>query len=182
MIYRIVLLSDEVDNFGREISIGADATFEEFQDAILESVNYRKGEMTSFFICEENWEKGTEVTLMEMDTDSSQDSHVMKHTYLSDLIDEEGQKLVFVFDMMTERCFFMELEEIASGNLAKGRCSKSKGEAPEQFVDFESFESSSSSAKFDTEEDFYGDEEFDISELDEEGFDISDGDPYADRF
>ncbi|MGL5014642.1 MAG: IS1096 element passenger TnpR family protein [Bacteroidales bacterium] len=175
MIYRFVLLSDEVDNFGREISIDQEATFEELQDAILESVNYNKGEMTSFFLCEDNWEKGKEVTMMEMDTDSSEDSWVMSETKLVDLIEEEGQKLIFVFDMMVDRCFFMELEEINSGTLAKAYCSKSKGEAPEQFVSFESFEKETNSF---IDEDLYDDDQFDISELDEEGFDITDGNPY----
>ncbi|MGL5730875.1 MAG: hypothetical protein ACRCX5_07115, partial [Bacteroidales bacterium] len=71
MIYRFVLLSDEVDNFGREISIDSDATFQELNNVILESVEYKQGEMTSFFICSDDWEKEKEVTLMDMGTDST---------------------------------------------------------------------------------------------------------------
>ncbi|MGL5785590.1 MAG: IS1096 element passenger TnpR family protein [Bacteroidales bacterium] len=179
MIYRFVLLSDEIDNFGREISIDEDATFEALQKAILDSVDYKQGEMTSFFLCEENWEKGTEITMMDMGTDSSEDSWVMAETKLNQLIEDEGQKLLFVFDYLTDRCFFMELEEVSSGSLEKAYCSKSKGDAPAQFVEMDSFEKDTS---FETDEDFYGTDEFDMDELDAEGFEFGEGNPYDDKY
>ncbi|MGL4332392.1 MAG: IS1096 element passenger TnpR family protein [Bacteroidales bacterium] len=179
MIYRFVILSDEIDNFGREISIDSDSTFEDLQNVILDSVNYKKGEMTSFFLCADNWEKGTEITMMDMGTDSSEDSWIMSDTTISELIEDEGQKLVFVFDYLTERCFFMELEEVVSGSLEKAYCSKSKGDAPAQFVEFENFEKET---KFEADEDFYGAEDFDMDELDAEGFEFGEGDPYDDKF
>ena len=49
MVYRFVIFSDEVDNFYREIKIDADATFFDFHNAILDSVNYEKNQITSFF-------------------------------------------------------------------------------------------------------------------------------------
>ena len=53
MVYKFRLLSDEVENFRRDIEIDADATFIELHNAILESVNYPDDQMTSFFICSE---------------------------------------------------------------------------------------------------------------------------------
>ena len=40
MIYKFRLLSDEVDNFRRDIEIDSEATFLELHNAILESVKY----------------------------------------------------------------------------------------------------------------------------------------------
>ena len=37
--------------------------------------------MTSFFICDDDWEKGKEVTLEEMDDNPEIDSWVMKRHY-----------------------------------------------------------------------------------------------------
>jgi hypothetical protein len=45
------ILSDEVDNFVRVITIDSEATFFDLHDAILESVNYEKNQMTTFFMC-----------------------------------------------------------------------------------------------------------------------------------
>ena len=67
MIYRFTIISDEVDDFVREIQIDPEATFYDFHEAILKSVGYTNDQMTSFFICDDDWEKGKEVTLEEMD-------------------------------------------------------------------------------------------------------------------
>ncbi len=42
MIFNFRLVSDEVDNFRREISIDADATFLDLRNAICDSVDYDK--------------------------------------------------------------------------------------------------------------------------------------------
>lgn len=39
----------------------------ELHEAILKSVDYKADQMTSFFICDDDWEKEKEVTLEEMD-------------------------------------------------------------------------------------------------------------------
>ena len=67
MIYRFTIISDEVDDFVREIQIDPEATFFDFHEAILKSVGYANDQMTSFFICDDDWEKEKEVTLEEMD-------------------------------------------------------------------------------------------------------------------
>lgn len=178
MIYKFILLSDEVDNFAREISIDSENTFFDLHNAILDSVKYTKNEMASFFLCDDEWEKGTEVTLMEMDTDPEFDSWVMKDTKLGELLEDEKQKMIYIFDYLTERSFFMELHEIIPGEeLDQPVCSKSKGDAPKQFVEFENLEKVNT--QIETGETFYGDESFELDELDEEGFDFNDGAPEA---
>ncbi|MDP4278881.1 MAG: hypothetical protein Q8914_14745, partial [Bacteroidota bacterium] len=108
MVYKFRILSDEVDNFVREIAIDSEASFLDLHDAILESVGYTADQMSSFFLCNDEWEKETEVTLIEMDSSPEVDNWIMESTKLSDLIEDEGQKLLFVFDYLTERSFFIE--------------------------------------------------------------------------
>ena len=52
MVYRFIFISDEVDDFYREIQISSSATFLDFSNAILKSVGYPDDQMTSFFMCE----------------------------------------------------------------------------------------------------------------------------------
>ncbi len=188
MVYKFLLVSDEVDDFVREIRIDSDATFLQLHDAILESVNYSKDQMTSFFLCEDDWEKTTEITLMEMDNSPEYDSWVMAETTLGELIEDEKQKLLFVFDYLMERSFFMELREIEVGvTLDKAECSRSEGEAPGQMGDFEATipaaaATASATSTVDPFDDhLYGEDQFDISEIDEEGFsNFNEGeDPYS---
>ena len=138
MIYRFTLISDEADDFIREIQIDPEATFYDFHEAILKSVGYANDQMTSFFICDDDWEKEKEITLEEMDDNPEIDSWVMKDTPISELVEDEKQKLLYVFDYMTERCFFIELSEIITGKSMTGaKCTKKAGEAPKQTIDFE---------------------------------------------
>ena len=175
MIYRFTIISDEVDDFVREIQIDPEATFFDFHEAILKAAGYTNDQMTSFFICDDDWSKNTEITLVEMDTTSEVDNYIMEDTRLEELLEDEHQKLLFVFDYMTERAFFMELREIIPGkDLDKPVCSKSIGKAPVQIMSFDEIDTKASNT--DIGEDFYGDSEYDIDELDKEGFDgLGDG-------
>ena len=178
MVFRFLLLSDEVENFKREIQIDSEATFLDLQKIIISSVEYKDGEMSSFFICDDNWEKEKEITLVEMDTSADEDSYTMEASVLGDFLEDERQKLLYVFDYMTERAFFMELREIITGkSLSKAVCTKSVGEAPEQFVEFDTVVAASTTS--DLGENFYGDEGYDLDELDAEGFDGLEGPPPA---
>lgn len=170
MLFRFLILSDEVDDFKREIKIDSDATFLDLHNAILDSVNFEKNQMASFFICEEDWSKKIEITLIEMDTSSEVDNYLMEDTRLEELLEDENQKLLYVFDYMTERAFFMELREIIPGqHLDAAVCSKSTGMPPSQTIDFEDMDIKSPTT--DLGEDFYGDSDYNIDELDKEGFD-----------
>ena len=174
MIYRFSIISDEVDDFVREIQIDPEATFFDLHEAILKAANYTNDQMTSFFICDDDWEKEKEITLEEMDNNPEMDSWIMKETRLNELIEDEKQKLLYVFDYMTERCFFIELSEIITGKEIKGaKCTKKSGEAPKQTVDFE--EMAAGGGSLDLDENFYGDQDFDMEDFDAEGFDVNDG-------
>ena len=174
MIYRFTIISDEVDDFVREIQIDPEATFFDLHEAILKAANYTNDQMTSFFICDDDWEKEKEITLEEMDNNPEMDSWIMKETRLNELIEDEKQKLLYVFDYMTERCFFIELSEIITGKEIKGaKCTKESGEAPKQTVDFE--EMAAGGGSLDLDENFYGDQDFDMEDFDAEGFDVNDG-------
>lgn len=169
MVYKFTILNDEVDNFVRVINIDSEAKFIDLHNAILDSVGYEKNLMTTFFICSDNWEKGQEVTLVEMESSSEYDNLVMEDTSLEELLVDENQKLLYVFDMMSDRVFFIELTEIIPRkNLDKPVCISSEGNPPVQIMVDESGAPATPKANLD--ENFYGDEDYELDELDEEGF------------
>ena len=172
MVYRFKLVSDEVENFCREIEIDADANFLVLRNAILDSVGYTKDEMNSFFLCDEGWEKREEITLEDMGSDSDEDIWIMEDTHINELVEEEGQRLIFVFDYLTERSFFMELKAIVPRKtLMDPLCTRKEGKVPPQHIDMEEYD-----AKVDKrvaadvealDMDLYGDTEFNEDELPE---------------
>ena len=178
MVYKFRIISDEVDDFFREIKIDSEATFFELHKAILECTGYKDDQMTSFFTCDDDWEKEVEITLEDMGNDSSEeDSYLMKDTPLSELLEDEKQKMLYVFDPLAERVFFIELSEIITGtDLKAAVCTRTKGKAPAQSVDFD--EQMTTNTAIDLDENFYGDEDFNMDDFDTEGFDINTGNPY----
>ena len=66
MLFRFTIISDEVDEFLREIKIDADSTFLDFCEAILASCNYEDDQVTSFYITNDEWEKQCEITREDM--------------------------------------------------------------------------------------------------------------------
>lgn len=177
MIYRFKLVSDEASNFAREIEIDSENTFLQLRNAILESVDYTKDELDSFFLCDEDWQKQEEITLEDMGMGSSDtDIWIMDDTVLSELIEEEGQRLIFVYDYFTERSFFMELKEmIPSRKLVEPVCTMKKGKAPAQFIDMNEFDKKvdiKAQEKLDDFEfDSYSSDDFNEEDLGD-GFDI----------
>lgn len=169
MIFKFTIISDEVDEFVRIIEIDSEASFLDLQNAILDSVDFEKNQMTSFFLCSDDWEKQQEITLVEMESSSEYDNLVMEDTVLDELLVDEKQKLMFVFDMIADRAFYMELTEMIPGkDLDNAVCKSSKGNPPSQVTSTDDFLAPQKSQNID--ENFYGDEEFDADELDEEGF------------
>lgn len=178
MVFKFSLISDETPNFRREIKIDADATFYDLNTILMDCNGYDKTEMTSFFMSDERWRKKQEISLVEMETDSDVDSFIMEEEVLSDWLEEESQRLIFVFDYYNMRGFFIELSEIILGkNLFNPICNYKRGEAPSQFIKEEEAPKPKAVdvSTIETDEDFYGDEEYDPEELDKEGLDGLEG-------
>lgn len=160
MIFKFRIVSDGAENFKREIQIDAQATFLDLKNAICDSVGYDKTQMDSFFLCDHGWEKQKEITYEDMGFDSDQEVWLMDDAVLEDFIDDEGQRLLFVFDYMTDRAMFMEMTELTTGKSLKDPvCSLAIGHAPAQHVDLDEFDKemdakAKAGAKAVTEDDF----------------------------
>lgn len=133
MIFNFRVVSDEVENFRRDIQIDADSTFLDLRNAIYDSVNYDKNQMCSFFICDDNWEKSREITLEDMGLDASEDAYLMDESILSDEIEDEGARLMLTFDYLNDRSFYIEMKKSETGRtLSEPLCTSSMGTAPAQ--------------------------------------------------
>ncbi len=170
MIYKFLIGSEESGNFKLEIAIDSSDTFLRLRNTILDAAGYDKNQMDSFVICDEDWSKEKEVTYYDMDSDSDEDIWIMEDTPLDELIEDEGQKLKFVFDYMSDRYFYMILKETVPGkNMHDPLCQRKEGKAPQEVLASDFF-AEVKPVKIDTaiediEEEFYGDEDFNEEEL-----------------
>ena len=170
MIYKISFSSEETDDFRLVFEADSEATFLDLHKAILEAVKYPDDQMTSFFLCNDRWEKEQEVTLMEMDSQFEYDNMVMEQTPLNSLLEDKGQRLIYVFDPMFERHFFGRLTEIRPGKMTGVKCVEKKGKAPKQLHTEDPLTINNSRNDLDLDNDFYGDNQYNDGDLDMEGF------------
>ena len=114
-----------------------------------------------------------------MDFDADQEFELMDDAILSDLIEDEGQKLLYVFDYMTERAFFVVMTEMVPGRTLKDPvCTLSVGKAPAQTMDMDEFDAiidakaakAATMSTDDLDADFYGDDAYNEDEFDAESF------------
>ena len=175
MIYSFRIVSDEVDDFKREIKIDAEASFLELRDAICKACGWSANQMSSFFLCNSGWEKQKEVTLEDMGSDESMKNlYQMSDTALADLMEIKGQRMLFTFEYFTDRSLYMELTDIdPAKNMIDAVCVYGKGDAPRQEIDIDEFDlqsdtiaSMAADAEMDLDDDMYPDESIDDIEAD----------------
>lgn len=171
MVYKFLVGSEEAENFKLEIVIDSEDTFLRLRNTILDAAGYDKDQIDSFYICDDEWNKEKEVTYADMDLDSDEDAWLMDETHLDELLEDEGQKLKFVFDYMTERYFFMKLKETIPGkSMHDPLCTRKEGKAPKEMLDFEETVAPIKTVTpsiDDLGEEFYGDTSFNAEELSE---------------
>jgi hypothetical protein len=142
-IYRFkVYLEDNEDVF-RDIDIKASQTFEEFHEVIQNAFKFDAKHAASFFVSDDYWRKGQEITLRKEDLPLDEEEirknvepkKLMKDVKIAKYIDQPHQRFVYVFDPVVQWNFFIEMVKIAEENSKTNYPSivKSIGVAPKQY-------------------------------------------------
>lgn len=183
MTLKLTLFSQEKEDFVLEILVDSDAKFSELHQLILSDCKYSEQARQSFLICDDEWRVKQRICLQDSeDAGYDEDVDVMSHTRIGDFLEDEGQRLAYVFDPDGKRFFLMELTENVFGKSQKQAVvNRRHGEAPSQSLSSalsggEGEQFAPSSEGMDEAEDeaekFYGDEGFEMEELDFEGYEI----------
>lgn len=133
--FRVLLDFDE--NVFRDIEVQKDDTFLTLHMIIQEAFGFDNSQMASFYVSNEEWEKGQEITLMDMAApdEGGEPIWLMHETPLSKIVFERDQKLLYVFDFMLMWCFYIDvigLEDYPE-TVILPRIRQSYGEAPDQY-------------------------------------------------
>lgn len=175
MQYLIRVKCDEVEGFRRDILIDEDANFLDLSKAILNSVNFPDDQMTSFYICNDSWERREQITREDCREASAADMDVltMADTSLAEFLDNEGiTRMEYIFDPFCERAFNLRVVSEEPG-FGEAEVVKSVGKAPKQLVDMDAATAAIlGGGNIDIDTDF-ADDLFSDDELDLEGFEIT---------
>ncbi len=141
-VIRLAVEIDGQEGVKRVIEIPAESTFEDLHFAILSAVDFDTSQLASFYLCDNDWERKLEITLIDMESEDSDFTPVMRDTELADYITEKGLKLIYEYDFALMWRFLIEVEDIFdSNNDASGYpiLALSEGDSPEQYGRVENF-------------------------------------------
>ena len=112
MIYKFRMISSEDKAFLRDYEVDSNDTFLDFHTFIQKNLNYDPHLLASFFLTDEHWNKGMELTLIDMENDAGPAAIPMETVKINDLIKHKKERLLYVFDIFSDRAFFIELFDI----------------------------------------------------------------------
>ncbi len=171
MVYKFRVILDSEEDIFRDITILEDDTLEDFHNAIFNSFGFDGLEVASFYTCDDTWNQEDEIPMFDSG-DTLGEMKIMSDYQLSDILDAENTKIIYVYDFINMWTFLIELaavEEI-SGTATYPETIFSHGEMP--------LESGEKMFEADMEQENYNEFEDDFDEDDLDMFE--NGDSYED--
>ena len=134
MIYKFRIVSQESQNFQLEVVLDCRHTFFDLHSLIQKSVGYESHQLASFFVSDQKWKKLVEISMLDLGINGAA-YYIMQKTKLQDLLQTEGQQLIYTFDFLNDRSFLIELTGvIMEKNLNEPFVTLKKGDAPVQVL------------------------------------------------
>ena len=135
MTYRILVFSEEEENFVMEVMASPSTTFHELHTLIMEACEYTETGNHQFLICNEAWKVKEKIHLHSPQSiDLDEDLFMMNEVRLEEFLEEEGQHIAYIYETSSRKKLLLELVENIFGK--KTDCvhvSRRKGTAPVQF-------------------------------------------------
>lgn len=144
-VYRFRIIFEDHEDIVREIEVQGKQTFEELHRSIQEAIGFDNSKDASFFMSDDYWRKGQEITNSKaVPEDDDDDDYrrpkktppkVMSKSRVADFIDDPHQKIVYIFDPVAKWTLFVELVKIQNDDpkTTYPRTVKSTGAAPKQY-------------------------------------------------
>jgi hypothetical protein len=178
--FRVLLDSEKDKEIFRDIIIDENDNFESLFQTIMKSFNFQGEEMASFYMSNDNWDKGHEISLVDInygDEAIDEKASLMSQAIISEFIEVEDQKIILVYDFMRMWIFLLELVERVDKIITTPEVALSVGMAPPEDSKNPTFEEEEDNQYFD--EDDEEDDEFGFNDY-EDGFDSDDYSNYDD--
>lgn len=112
MVFKFKIISDKVENFVLHIDADAKNTFFELHEAIQDVCKYDPSELATFYLADEEWDKGLEISMFNSNLPKKRATVSMKDTSLGDYLKGKEDKLIYVFDVLDQKSLYIELSEI----------------------------------------------------------------------
>ena len=113
MIYRfrVVLDNDTKEDIFRDIEIRKTDSLEDLHNVITQSFGFDGSQMASFYLSDNDWNQGEEISLFDM-SEGGSDIQLMNEKSIDTTVSESNTKLIYVYDFLNMWTFLVELAEV----------------------------------------------------------------------
>lgn len=144
-VYRFRAVFEDNEDVVREIEIQGKQTYLQLHAAIQEAIGFDSSKEASFFMSDDYWRKGMEITTRNLVQDDDDDDDyrrpkknpvkACKEVRIADVIDDPHQKIIYIFDPAVKWTLMIELVRIVQDEpkVVYPRTVKSSGVAPKQY-------------------------------------------------
>ena len=180
--FRVLLDTEQETEIFRDILIDERDNFESLYHAIISAFRFQGDQMASFYMSNEDWDKGHEISLMDLnygDEAIDEKASLMSAAVIADFIEVTDQKIILVYDFLRMWIFLIELLEHSPEPIDKPQVLMSIGMAPPEDSRMADFDEDEEDITAIGEDEFGDDEEWKEDEL-EDGYDEEDYRSYDD--
>ncbi len=137
-VYKFRVTFEEYDDIYRDIEIKSTQYFHDLHEVIQEAVKFDNKYDASFFMSDDYWEQGEEISLNLKESSDGKKVQLMSKARLCDYMDDPHQKIYYYFDSSNPSWgFHIELIKIfieEAANASYPRVVKTMHDAPKQYT------------------------------------------------
>ncbi len=111
MVYKFRAILDAEEDVFRDIAIMEDDTLEDLHNAIVNAFDFDGQEIASFYTCDDQWNQDEEISLFDTG-DIPGEQKIMSDYQLSEILDSNATKIIYVYDFINMWTFLVELAAI----------------------------------------------------------------------
>ena len=105
----IRIVADTQEDIFADLRIHKENNFLTIHDFLVENFHLDKLEMYSFFYSNDDWDKGEEITLMNMNIGEDQSIKFMESISIDEVFQEKKFKFLYVNDFLNMNIFYVEI-------------------------------------------------------------------------
>lgn len=135
-IYKFRFTIEDQEEISRDLELRSTQTFEDLHHALHKSLGFDGTPVGSFFMSDDNWKKGKEITFRELSEEEQTRISPVSKSRLCDFIIDPHQKIYYVHGSDTIWAFHIELFKIIPKEdilISYPHCSRIVGESPRQY-------------------------------------------------
>ncbi len=111
MIYKFRVILDTEEDVFRDIAIREDDSLEDLHNAIVNAFGFDGNEIASFYMSDDQWNQGEEISLFDTGDVPGQQK-IMSDYQISEILNEDATKIIYVYDFLNMWTFFVELAAV----------------------------------------------------------------------